>query len=232
MITENMPKQAGTWFVTGTGTGVGKTLFTGLLLAHLRQAGSHALALKPFCSGGRGDAEVLHSVQHADLSLEEVNPWSFERPLAPLIASRMEGSEVPFASAMEHILRMQGRCEVLLLEGAGGLLTPLGHGYSARDIIKALDCKVIIVARNRLGVINEVALTVEALDTGSTQRAKIVLMGGVPGDESVHTNESAIREVVGSEVLAFPELGPTSCAANQFLSTAKYFQKTLARVLV
>lgn len=227
-----MPKKTGIWFVTGTGTGVGKTLFTGLLLTHLRQMGLRALALKPFSSGGRGDAEVLQRIQDSDLTLDEVNPWSFERPLAPLIASKIEGFEVPLDGVKEHIFRMQKRCDVLLVEGAGGLLVPLGPGYSARDIIKILGCRAIIVARNRLGVINEVALTVEALERVCPDRARIVLMGGVAGDESVQTNESAIREVIADEVVAIPELDPDACVADQLFGTAKKLQKTLARVLV
>ena len=82
-------------FITGTDTGVGKTLLTGLLLHHLRQSGCHALAMKPFCSGSRADAEFLHAVQDGELTLDEINPFFFAEPLAPLVAAR---EQPPFRS--------------------------------------------------------------------------------------------------------------------------------------
>lgn len=66
-----------TYFITGTDTGVGKTVLTALLLSHLRQSGCSALAIKPFCSGGRGDAHLLHSLQNDDLTLDQINPFYF-----------------------------------------------------------------------------------------------------------------------------------------------------------
>ena len=74
-------------FVTGTDTGVGKTLLTALLLQHLRAHGQSALAIKPFCSGGREDAELLHSLQENELTLDEMNPFHFKKPLAPYLAA-------------------------------------------------------------------------------------------------------------------------------------------------
>jgi dethiobiotin synthetase len=75
-------------FITGTDTGVGKTLLTALLVSHLRANGARALALKPFCSGSRDDAQLLFDLQQGDLTLEEINPFFFPEPVAPLISAR------------------------------------------------------------------------------------------------------------------------------------------------
>ena len=75
-------------FITGTDTGVGKTLLTALLLHHLRQTGVHALAMKPFCSGGRADVRLLQSLQRGELSDAEMNPFYFAEPIAPFVAAK------------------------------------------------------------------------------------------------------------------------------------------------
>ena len=118
-------------FVTGTDTGVGKTVLTALLLAHLRGQGRDALAMKPFCSGSRGDARLLHGLQDGCLTLDEVNPFYYDKPVAPAAAPR----RVPFPDALARIRALANRCEVLLIEGAGGLLAPLGDDYTARELI-------------------------------------------------------------------------------------------------
>ena len=90
-------------FVTGTDTGVGKTVATACLLYHLRQLGVNAVALKPFCSGGRGDAEVLQAIQGPVLSLDEVKPFYFKQPLAPLVAAQKERRSIALDQVVEAI---------------------------------------------------------------------------------------------------------------------------------
>src|ERR1035441_2988306 len=87
-------------FITGTDTGVGKTLLTGLHLHHLRQSGCHALAMKPFCSGSRADTEFLHTVQDAELAPEEITPFSISEPLAPLVAARRHHRSIALAEVL------------------------------------------------------------------------------------------------------------------------------------
>ena len=76
-------------FVTGTDTGVGKTLLTGLLVAHLLNSGKRAIALKPFCSGGMDDVEFLYAMQGGAVAREEINPFYFPEPVAPLVSARL-----------------------------------------------------------------------------------------------------------------------------------------------
>src|SRR5579859_28442 len=81
-------------FVTGTDTGVGKTVLMGLLLAHLRRRGAAAFALKPFCSGSRRDVQLLHALQNRELQAGEINPFYFPEPVAPVASARQPGRGV------------------------------------------------------------------------------------------------------------------------------------------
>src|SRR5215469_13422575 len=127
-----------TFFITGTDTGVGKTVFTVLLLKFLREEGVNAAALKPVCSGGREDARKILAVMRGTLSLAEINPWHFRTAIAPSLAARQEKKAVKLAQVAAHIRQMQKRFDILLVEGAGGLLSPLGENFNSRDLMAAL----------------------------------------------------------------------------------------------
>ena len=120
-------------FITGTDTGVGKTLLTGLLLYHLRQGGCHALAMKPFCSGSRADAEFLNAIQDGALTPNEITPYFFPEPLAPLVAARQHHRSIRLPEVLRRVRGLANRCQCLLVEGIGGVLVPLGEGYSVVD---------------------------------------------------------------------------------------------------
>ena len=109
------------YFVTGTDTGVGKTRLAGLLVAGFRRAGVPAAALKPLCSGGRDDARWLRAACDEELTLDEINPWHFRAPLAPLLAARREKRKVRLGQVLAHVRRMRRRFPVLIVEGAGGV---------------------------------------------------------------------------------------------------------------
>ncbi|MGH7954322.1 MAG: dethiobiotin synthase, partial [Limisphaerales bacterium] len=110
------------FFITGTDTGVGKTVLTVLLAYFLRERGVNAAALKPICSGGRDDARKIFAAMNGALSLDEINPWHFRAPIAPLPAARRENKKVKIAQVLAHARVMQKRFDILLIEGAGGLL--------------------------------------------------------------------------------------------------------------
>src|SRR4051794_429843 len=103
------PRRGRILFVTGTDTGVGKTVFTGLLLHHLRTTGRHALAMKPFCSGGRADVKLLRALQDAELSEDEINPFYFPEPVAPLVSLRQRHRTVPLAEVVRRIKEIAAR---------------------------------------------------------------------------------------------------------------------------
>jgi dethiobiotin synthetase len=228
-------------FVTGTDTGVGKTVFTALLLAHLRNRGVKALALKPFCSGGRADAKILHRLQGGDLSLDEVNPFAFSEPVAPLVAARAATTCVPLEQVFNHVRRMALRCDWLLVEGAGGLLAPLGEArrergksdvYTARELIGRLDCATVVVACNRLGTINHTLLTVSALHAAGCERVQVAFMQQAAQDASSQSNSTLIQEFLRQIALTeLPWLGDFSPTTSGIKRAARMNQALLERVL-
>jgi dethiobiotin synthetase len=183
-----------TFFITGTDTGVGKTVFMVLLLKFLREEGVNAAALKPICSGGRDDARKMLGAMQRKLSLDEINPWHFRAAIAPSLAARKEKKTVRLAPVTAHIRAMQKRFDILLVEGAGGLLSPLGENFNSRDLMVALNATPFIVAPNRLGIVNSVLLTLEALPKKLRAKARVVLMPQRKPDISAKSNAGLIAE--------------------------------------
>jgi dethiobiotin synthetase len=202
-------------FITGTGTGVGKTLLTALLAVWIRQNGVRVAALKPVCSGGRADAELLAAALAGNLTLDEINPWHFRAPIAPVLAARLEGARVTRARIMAHVRRTTKRFAVVLIEGAGGLLSPLGEKVDSRDLITALGATPVIVAPNRLGVINDLRLTLAALPSAARKQALVVLMDPETPDAATHGNAGLLGEYFDQErVVHFPWLRQTDDLAK------------------
>jgi dethiobiotin synthetase len=218
-------------FITGTDTNVGKTWFTALWLHHLRRRGERVFAMKPFASGGRDDAELFHGVMEGELSLDEINPYYFAAPLAPAVAARAEGVQVPLATVVERIMALERRCDCLLVEGAGGLLAPLGEGYCARDLIAALRCRVLIVAANRLGVINHTRLTVEALGAVGEGGMQVVLNDIGAADKSVGGNLAALQACLApARIIEWPTIETQLSVAQAFASAEKKLKKALVQL--
>src|SRR5467141_1062615 len=101
--------------------------------------------MKPFCSGSRDDVRLLQAIQCSEISDEEVNPFYFAEPVAPLVAARKTGKKIPLQRVVDAIMLIARRCDHLIVEGAGGLLAPLGPNYSAADLIEKLNCGVCVV---------------------------------------------------------------------------------------
>ena len=200
-----------TIFITGTDTGAGKTVLTALVTQFLRKSGVNAVALKPICSGGRDDARALRIAMDGALSLDEINPWHFRAPVAPLLAARRERKIVRLAGVLAHIRSMQKRFDVLLVEGAGGLLSPLGENFDSRDLIEALGALPLVVAPNRLGAVNHILLTLEALPRSAAARARIILMSPQKQDSAAVTNAKLLAGFFdGKRIFTLPWLGEKS----------------------
>lgn len=188
-----------TLFITGTDTGVGKTVFACLLIRHLIAQKIQVGAFKPVCSGGREDAAALHAALGGTLKLDEINPWHFRAPLAPLLAARAERKKVRLAQVMARARALRKRFPVLIVEGAGGLLSPLGEDFDSRDLIKALRATPVIVSPNRLGAINQVLLTLAALPAGLASKAQVVLVTLPKPDTAGLDNLKFLREKLGPQ---------------------------------
>jgi dethiobiotin synthetase len=219
-------------FITGTDTGVGKTVLTGLLLHHLRQGGCHALAMKPFSSGSRADAESLRVVQDNELTLDEINPFFFAEPLAPLVAARKHHRPIRRRQVLQRIQRIASRCQCLLIEGIGGVLVPLSRGFAVVDLIAELGGETILVARNRLGTINHTLLSVRALQDAGIKGLKVVLMASPDADFSADSNGPILAELLApTRVFPLPLLGGNPAHLEALETDEKKVKKTLAQVL-
>lgn len=202
--------------VTGSDTGVGKTVLTALLTRHLRAEGGNAVALKPLCSGGREDAVALHAANGGVLTLDEVNPWHFRAALAPVLAARREGRAVKLSEVVAHVRAMTRRFELVLVEGAGGLLSPLAVDGDNRDLIAALrpDAAVVVVP-NRLGAVNQARLVLTALPKSAQLRAVIVLVEQRKADAASRANAALLAEFApGVQVVRLPWLAKGRLAAH------------------
>lgn len=209
------------WFITGTDTDVGKTVLTALLARWMRAHGCGVRAVKPFCSGGREDARFLLRATGGGESLDAVNPWHYRAALAPMLAARAAGQRVSRLEVVEFLRRARRGTEVLLIEGAGGLLSPLGEDFDARDLIREVDAGVVIVASNRLGAINQVRLVVDALGPRG-RTARIALMAPVRSDRVSRTNQEVLVERFGgSRVIAIPRFrSPAEAVPDARLAAA------------
>jgi len=187
------------WFITGTDTDVGKTVLTVLLARLLMEQAEPFRAIKPFCSGGRTDAEMLFRAQQGRVSLDQINPWHFRQPVTPLLAARAEGQRVTLEMVIEFIRSITPVPPKLLVEGAGGLLSPLGDGFGARELIVSLKAMPLVVCRNRLGAINQARLVFAALPSGASARARLILMDPPRPDASTSTNLEVLAAFLGRQ---------------------------------
>ena len=200
-------------YVTGTNTGVGKTTLACLLLRRARERNLRVATIKPFCSGSRDDAEKLHALQSAGLTLDEVNPFHFTEPVTPYIAARNENRIITAAQTIDAIKAIQSRNYPLLIEGAGGLMSPLGDRFTLLDIVRELPGKVCVVAPNILGTLNTVLLTRHALQQLHANEIRFVLMNPQQRDAASSTNAEVIEHCSGARVLEMPFFPATANSA-------------------
>lgn len=220
-------------FVTGTDTGVGKTTVTCLLLDWLRSgARVEACAIKPFITGSLSDARALARLQSGRFRIQQLSPFRYRPPLAPAVAAELEGRWVRMSTVLRFIETMRGACDCLLIEGCGGLLTPLGAGYSALELIEAMRPHVIVVAPNQLGVINHLRLTKSALEKAHAHSIYVVLTNKRPGTSLARrTNAGALRKLLGCEVQELPFFRGNTGQFTTIKRAVKKFEKTLAALL-
>ena len=159
------------FFVTGTDTGVGKTLVACALLHAFAARGLRAVGMKPVAAGAEpvdqalrnDDVELLLAAGNVAAPREFVNPYCFTPPIAPHIAAARAGAAI----AVDHILVCYGelaaRADVVVVEGAGGFRVPLGPGADTGDLASRLALPVILVVGMRLGCLNHALLTAEAI---------------------------------------------------------------------
>lgn len=153
-------------FVTGTDTGVGKTVVAATLARLLRMNGIKVGVMKPVTSGCRSDAtgpvsdDALLLCQAAGIACnDDVAPYRLREPVAPAEAARHEGIQVSFQRIGEAFERLAGQYDYLIVEGAGGLMVPLAGGLLVADLASQLGLPLLVVTRPDLGTINHTVLT-------------------------------------------------------------------------
>ena len=208
-------------FVTGTDTGVGKTLVTGAIADQLAKQGYRVGVFKPIATGCHEesgqlrsyDGEFLHRYSHADLSLDQVNPIRYTEALSPLAAVRKSGRKIDWKKIEQAYAEIVEASEVVIVEGIGGLMVPLEEDYLVRDMIKDFGLPVLIVGRKGLGTINHTLLTVEACRASGLEIAGVVLNSSKPeeSDEAAESNPELVREVGKVKVVAVIPYCEDSC---------------------
>jgi dethiobiotin synthetase len=193
-------------FVTGTDTGVGKTYVTALILAEMRRRGVRAAAFKPIAcgAGGRNDAEIYAAIMHHELPLDVINPIYLRHPLAPSVAAKRERRRINLRTIFSSYRSLITTYQVVLVEGAGGLMVPIRDNFFVADLAKTLKLPLLVVARLGLGTINHSLLTVQQARAHGLKIVGLILNDTVGGKHGLA--ESTNIEVVPA-LCRVPRLG-------------------------
>jgi dethiobiotin synthetase len=156
------------FFVAGTDTEVGKTFVSRELILFLKSEGLHVGGMKPVASGcelseglwRNEDAVILRSVSSVPLPYEWVNPISFIPPISPHLAAKLENRTISLEEIRTAFSLIASQVRVIVVEGAGGWLSPLGSGLDVAAVAKDLGLPVILVVGIRLGCINHARLSI------------------------------------------------------------------------
>ncbi|MEX0774313.1 MAG: dethiobiotin synthase [Phycisphaeraceae bacterium] len=223
-------------FITGTDTGVGKTVVTCAIAMALRRQlsdgpGNSRLGVcKPMASGCRrereglvsGDTEALAHFADCRQPLDVINPVRYAAPVAPAVAAEMSGQAVDFTAIARSLEVLDSTSDFLLIEGVGGLMVPIDHAHPGRtilDMIVALGYPVAVVARAALGTLNHTAMTVALLRQAKCRIAGIIINGYDPdsskqgdraADLSMSSNRQWLARMTRLPILATVPICPTA----------------------
>lgn len=195
--------------VTGTDTGIGKTVIAAALVSALRQRGVRALGFKPVetgtSAGGASDSDILAQASG------ETNPLTkpllqLPEPLAPAVAAERAGVTLDPDRIEDRIRQLRQNGYSLVVEGAGGVMVPICWDYTVLDLAQACDLDAVVVARAGLGTLNHVAMTVMMLRSREIPIRGIVLNGrSATPDLAESTNPDALARIVrGIRVVEIP----------------------------
>jgi dethiobiotin synthetase len=199
-------------FVTGTDTGVGKTVVAGAVCAVMAARGLAVAAFKPAVTGldepegdWPPDHELLAGCASAGQSPDDVAPYRFGPPLSPHYAADLAGETIEPARLVERARAAGGGADALVCEGVGGLLVPLTPGYLVRDLAVELGLPVAIAARTGLGTINHTLLTVEAARAAGLRVVAIVMTPWPDDPEPIElSNRGTVQRLAGVRVSGLP----------------------------
>jgi dethiobiotin synthetase len=188
--------------VTGTDTGIGKTLIAGAIAAWFRAQGNRVGVLKPMASGCAKrreglvseDAEFLAHCADSSHPLDVIAPIRFAEPLAPAIAARRLGEPIDWSLVQRSLNAICADSDVLIVEGVGGIMVPMDEKHTMLDLAVWLNLPAVVVARPNLGTINHTVLTVEALRQRDVSVAGVVI-NRYPAENASVAEETNPREI-------------------------------------
>ena len=198
------------YFVTGTDTEVGKTWVTLGLMSALQAKGLSVAGMKPIASGcsvtesglRNDDAVKIRKQASYEAVYDDINPYSYEPPIAPHVAAKQIGETIQLHIIDASYRRLSERVDAIVVEGIGGWRVPFGKGLQTKDLVKHLQIPVILVVGLRLGCINHALLSAEAIAADGVQ-----LMGWVSNhiDPSYIEAQETLEQL--SEAIPAPLLG-------------------------
>jgi dethiobiotin synthetase len=198
-------------FVTGTDTGVGKTVVAAAVCAALRARGERVAAWKPVVTGteeaGEPDHELL--ARASGIQPTKVAPLTFEPAVSPHLAAELAGSTIEPTALVASARAAAGGAEILVIEGVGGLLVPLTLGFLVRDLAREMGLPLVVAARPGLGTINHTLLTVEAARAVGLTVVGVALTPWPDAPSAIEgSNRDTIERLAGVEVSTLPRLPP------------------------
>jgi dethiobiotin synthetase len=206
-------------FVTSTGTDIGKTFVTRGLIHHLRSRGRSVDAIKPVLSGydpreaTGSDPGLLLAALGRPVSAEEialVSPWRFAAPLSPHVAARREGREAAFPEIVTFCREaVAGAVDLLFIEGAGGVMTPIDDSHTVLDLMTALAVPAILVVGSYLGTISHTLTALDVFAHRTLPVAAVVINESEGSPVALDETTAALAQFVSSiPVVALPRLRP------------------------
>ncbi|MCL6635522.1 MAG: dethiobiotin synthase [Peptococcaceae bacterium] len=198
--------------MTGTDTGVGKTVITGGLAGVLRKNGIRAAAFKPVQTGGieregellSEDVQFYLAAARLPYANRELNPCCLKPPLSPNVAARVAGKVIDPQTLAEAYYRLASENDFVLVEGAGGICVPLvGCHFTVADLVRLLDIPLLVVARPGLGTINHTVLTVKYAQQAGIE-VKGIIINGYREEQATlaeRTSPEVIRGMTGVPIL-------------------------------
>ncbi|MBI5638839.1 MAG: dethiobiotin synthase [Nitrospirae bacterium] len=205
------------FFITGTDTGVGKTIIAGAVIKAMGFLGLKTCGMKPVESGCGHEGDVLipydgmflKQISHVDDPITVITPCCFENPLAPLSASEIEMTDVSVAEIKKAFKRLSDKYEAIVVEGIGGLMVPLRKNYYTFDLARELELPLIVVAKPGLGTVNHVMLTVNYALKEGLEVAGLIINYSNPPDNSLaeKTNPKLLNQISPVPIIGtFPYL--------------------------
>src|SRR5437879_11743220 len=159
--------------------------------------------MTPICYGDRRDAELLLAASSDGLAINEINPVRLKTPAAPIVGSLTEELDIDIERILAAFHTLHSRVEHVLVEGVGGWMVPIRPDYFMSDLAVEMSLPILVVAQNRLGCLNHVALTVRSIAAHGLPCAGVVL-NGIPEESDIVavTNLDILKKIVGPPLLS------------------------------